>query len=674
VEWGSWPAKGAVGDRVPVQADVLINGPDLIACDLSYMHDADQGWTTVPMRALGNDRYGGELPVARVGLYRFAIRARPDAFETWRRDLAARLRADQDVSTDLLIGATLLWDAAARATGHDRRALAATAEAVRGATDGLDREVDISALSASTGASFRGGGAKAGPAGTATVETVIFSDELGQLLARYPDPTTYVASEVQRLFADPERARFSAWYELFARSASPDPDRPGTLADVERLLPYVARLGFDVLYLPPIHPIGRTNRKGRDGRREAEQGDPGSPWAIGAVEGGHSALHPDLGTVEDLRSLVAAARRHGIDIALDLAIQASPDHPWVLEHPEWFRRDPDGQIRYAENPPKRYEDIYPLDFESANWPGLWSALLEVARYWIEQGIRIFRVDNPHTKPFRFWEWFIATLKAEEPELIFLSEAFTRPKVMYELARLGFTQSYTYFAWRNTKWELESYFTELTKTEVADYFRPNLWPNTPDILPEPLQSGRTSAFIIRLVLAATLGASYGIYGPPFELMEHEPREPGSEEYAHSEKYEVRHWDLSRKDSLGDLVARINEIRRDHRALHHDRTLHFHAVDNDQLLAYSKRPIGEGRGDAIVVVVNLDTVHAQSGLLELDLAELGIEGSGGLVMHGLLADGRYRWEPGRNFVMLDPTGLPVHVFAVEEEAPVAPRARR
>ena len=349
---------------------------------------------------------------------------------------------------------------------------------------------------------------------------------------------------------------------------------------------------------------------------------------------------------------------------MDLAFQASPDHPWVLEHPEWFRRDPDGNIRYAENPPKRYEDIYPLDFDSANWPGLWMALLDVARYWIDQGIHIFRVDNPHTKPFRFWEWFIATLKAEHPELIFLSEAFTRPKVMYELAKVGFTQSYTYFAWRNTKWELESYFNELTRTEVADYFRPNLWPNTPDILTEVLQSGRTAAFVVRLVLAATLGASYGIYGPPFELQEHLPREPGSEEYAQSEKYEVRHWNRERKDSLAELIARVNQIRRDHEALHHDRTLHFHRIDNDQLLAYSKRSIGDGPADAIVVVVNLDVEHPQSGWLELDLEALGIGADAAYVMHDLLTDARYEWEAGANFVMLDPSGVPAHLFAVEE----------
>ncbi len=651
VDAGAWPPKVAVGDWVPIKADVLINGPDLVAAEVAYVHYGDQLWTTVPMHDIGNDRWRAEIPITEIGPYRFVVRCRPDAFETWRRDLATRLDAGQDVATELLIGAALLWDAAARATGPDRRKLATTAELLRDADLGGD------APTSRRGAKVRE---------AASVRTKLFSEELGRLVERYPDPTSVVVSEIHHLFADPERARFSAWYELFPRSASPDPRRPGTLADVERLVPYVARLGFDVLYLAPIHPIGRTNRKGRNGAREAGPGDPGSPWAIGAAEGGHTAIHPELGTLEDFRSLVAAAAARGIDVAVDLAFQASPDHPWVSQHPEWFRRDPDGQIRYAENPPKKYEDIYPLDFDSANWPGLWAELLDVARFWVDQGVRVFRVDNPHTKPFRFWQWFIASLKAEHPELIFLAEAFTRPKVMYELARAGFTQSYTYFAWRTEKWEIESYFDELTKTEVAEYFRPNLWPNTPDILTETLQSGHPSAFVVRLILAATLGASYGIYGPAFELHEHVAREPGSEEYAGSEKYEVRHWDLARPDSLAELIGRVNQIRRVHPALHHDRTLTFHRVDNEQILAYSKHSIGTEPADAVLVVVNLDPVHTQSGWVELDLGELGVPPASTYVMHDLLTDARYRWERSRNFVMLDPSGSPAHVFSVEPAA--------
>ena len=405
-------------------------------------------------------------------------------------------------------------------------------------------------------------------------------------MRRCADPDRSATSEVFTVAADREKARFSAWYEMFPRSASPEPRRHGTFADVRAKLPYVAHMGFDVLYLPPIHPIGRTGRKGPDGATNAAEGDPGSPWAIGAREGGHTAVHPELGTLEEFRDLVTAAAARGIEVAMDLAFQASPDHPWVTEHPAWFRHLPDGTIRYAENPPKRYEDIYPLDFETTDWQALWAELLEVVRFWVAQGVRVFRVDNPHTKPFAFWEWMIRLVKADHPEVIFLSEAFTRPRVMEQLAKVGFTQSYTYFTWRNTKWELETYLDELTKTDVADYFRPNFWPNTPDILHEELQHGGRAAFLSRLVLAATLSANYGIYGPAFELQEHFPRSPGSEEYAHSEKYEIRWWDLARPDSLSEFIARVNKIRRDHRALQFNDALQFHPVDNEQIIAYSK----------------------------------------------------------------------------------------
>jgi starch synthase (maltosyl-transferring) len=457
---------------------------------------------------------------------------------------------------------------------------------------------------------------------------------------------------------------------MFPRSASTDPERPGTFADVRAKLPYVAHMGFDVLYLPPIHPIGRTGRKGPDGATRAEAGDPGSPWAIGAAEGGHKAVHPDLGTLDDFRDLVTAAAARGIDVAIDLAFQASPDHPWVTEHPEWFRHLPDGSIRYAENPPKRYEDIYPLDFDSPDWQALWAELLDVVRFWIDHGVKVFRVDNPHTKPFAFWEWMIGLVKAGHPEVIFLSEAFTRPAVMQQLAKVGFTQSYTYFTWRNTKWELETYLTELTRTDAADYFRPNFWPNTPDILSEPLQVGGRAAFLSRLVLAATLSSNYGIYGPSFELQEHLPRSAGSEEYARSEKYEVRHWDLARSDSLSEFIARVNKIRRDHPALQGNDSLQFHQVDNEQIIAYSKArtatvpETGFSGRDVIVTIVNLDQARAQSGWVALDLDGLGVDPGRPYVMHDLLTGARYQWEGSRNFVMLDPTGLAAHLFSLEQ----------
>jgi len=523
VDGGRRPAKAAVGDTVTVEADVIADGHDVLTCDLRYRHDDDLVWSSVAMEPLVNDRWRAGFDVRSMGQHRFLIEARVDPFMTWRRDLRARTEAGQDVAVELHVGAELVDAGAHRAEAADRRVLSLVASDLWSVAQGLDGEVseEITAWS-----------------GASTLGELVFSDQLAHLMRQCEDPDRSTMSEVFTVAVDREKARFSAWYEMFPRSASPDPLRHGTFADVRAKLPYVAHMGFDVLYLPPIHPIGRSGRKGRDGATKAAEGDPGSPWAIGGFEGGHTAVHPELGTLEEFRDLVTAAAARGIEVAIDLAFQASPDHPWVTEHPEWFRHLPDGSIRYAENPPKRYEDIYPLDFETPEWQSLWTELLEVVRFWIVQGVRVFRVDNPHTKPFAFWEWLIRLVKAEHPEVIFLSESFTRPRVMEQLAKLGFTQSYTYFTWRTTKWELESYVDELTKTDVADYFRPNFWPNTPDILTEELQSGGRATFLSRLVLAATLSANYGIYGPVFELQEHTPRSPGSEEYAHSEKYEIR----------------------------------------------------------------------------------------------------------------------------------------
>ncbi|HLM95957.1 MAG TPA: alpha-1,4-glucan--maltose-1-phosphate maltosyltransferase, partial [Acidimicrobiales bacterium] len=423
-------------------------------------------------------------------------------------------------------------------------------------------------------------------------------------------------------------------------------------------------------HLPPIHPIGTTARKGPNGVRVAGPGDPGSPWSIGSAAGGHTAVHPELGTLADFDRLVAAAAAAGIEIALDLTFQCSPDHPWVAEHPDWFRWLPDGSIRTAENPPKRYEDVYPLDFETADWRQLWEALREVVEFWIGHGVLIFRVDNPHTKPMRFWEWLIAVVRADHPDVIMLAEAFTRPRVMEHLAKVGFSQSYTYFTWRNTARELEEYLTELTRTPVADFLRPNFWPNTPDILHEELQRGGRPTFQARLVLAATLAASYGIYGPAFELMVREPREAGSEEYLDSEKYEVRFWNLDRPDSLADFVARLNAIRKDHPALQQDRTLHFHGVDNDRLIVYSKRacsaPDGEDRDDTVLVAVNLDPVSVQAGMVYLDLVALELDPTETFSLHDLLSGTRYEWTGKSNYIRLDPAAVPAHIFQLERPA--------
>jgi starch synthase (maltosyl-transferring) len=485
-----------------------------------------------------------------------------------------------------------------------------------------------------------------------------------ELRAAGVDPTTEnrheppLAIDVER-----DRARFSTWYEFFPRSTTPSEGAHGTFADCEARLPYIAAMGFDVLYLPPIHPIGLTERKGANNRVGARRGDVGSPWAIGSGDGGHKSVHPALGSLEDFRRLVDSAARAGVEIALDIAYQCSPDHPYVREHPEWFLRRPDGTIQYAENPPKKYQDIYPFHFETLAWRELWQELKSVVDFWITQGVRIFRVDNPHTKPLPFWEWLIREVRRDHPDVIFLSEAFTRPAVMHRLAKLGFSQSYTYFTWRNTKRELIDYFRELSRPPVSDFLRPNLWPNTPDILPEYLQYGGRSAFIVRLVLAATLGASYGIYGPAFELLEDAAREPGGEEYLDSEKYQLRHWDLDRPDSLRELIARLNGVRRSHAALQSDHRLHFHPIDNDALIAYSKST-PDGR-EIVLVVVNLDPRHPQTGWLDLETDELGLPADRPFQVHDLLSDAKYLWLGPRNFVALDPGGQPAHLFRIRHK---------
>lgn len=586
VDGGLYPAKRVVGEAVDVAADVFVDGHDVVACTLLYRAAKEQQWREVPMSALHNDRWSGRFVPTEMGRYFYTVRAWVDHLATWKRDLAKKQAAGQDVKVDLLRGKQL------EAAGHDP-----------------------------------------------------------DIVVQHEPP---YAVEVDR-----ERARFSSWYEFFPRSAG-KPGAHGTLQDAAARLPYVASMGFDVVYLPPIHPIGSTERKAPNNKPGGTSEDTGSPWAIGAAAGGHKAIHPQLGTLEDFRNLVSAAQELGMEIALDVAFQASPDHPYVREHPEWFLKRPDGTIQYAENPPKKYQDIYPFDFECNEWRALWQELKSIFQFWIEQGVRVFRVDNPHTKPFALWQWIIAEVKRGHPDVLFLSEAFTRPKVMYRLAKGGFTQSYTYFSWRNTKQELMQYFTEINTPPVSDFLRPNLWPNTPDILPEFLQFGGRPAFALRLVLAATLGASYGIYGPAFELLEHEAREPGSEEYLNSEKYQLRDWDLERAGSLRELITRVNRIRRENPALQSDRGLRFHAVDNDSLIAYSKT--SDDGASSVLVIANLDPHHAHSGWLSLDLAPLGVSMQQPYQAHDLLSGARYLWHGARNYVALDPAHSPAHIFRI------------
>lgn len=634
INGGRFPIKRVPGEQVVVEADVFGDGHDIIDCLLLFKKQGEESWKEVPMQPLGNDRWRGALRVADPGCYVYTVEGWTDRFRTWRRDLRKRIEAGQEIQVEALIGASLIEEAAQRARGADRKQLAAWANKLRE------------------------------KAGDASISDLALDEDLASLASRYPDRTLAVRYEKELpVRVEREKARFSSWYEIFPRACSPNPGQHGTLADCEARLPYIASMGFDVLYFPPIHPIGVTNRKGKNNVIETNPGDVGSPWAIGSAEGGHKSIAPELGTMEDFERLIKAAQRHGLEIAIDLAFQCTPDHPYVGNHPEWFRLRPDGTIQYAENPPKKYQDIYPLEFETKNWQALWKELRSVVQFWIDKGIRIFRVDNPHTKPFVFWEWLIHDVQSSHPDAIFLAEAFTRPKVMYRLAKLGFSQSYTYFAWRNTKQELIDYFTELTQSDVREYFRPNLWPNTPDILPEYLQIGGRPAFMVRLVLAATLGASYGIYGPAFELCENAPRLPGSEEYLNSEKYEIKHRDLDSPWSLKDFIARINRIRKENTALQKDLGLCFHEVDNPMLLCYSK--LSEDHSNVVITVVNLDFRYTQSGWIHLNLEALGLDERQPYQAHDLLSDSRFLWQGARNFVECNPQEMPAHILTLRRK---------
>jgi starch synthase (maltosyl-transferring) len=633
VEDGRFPIKRVVGQNVEVEADIFADGHDSLAASLLCRHTDDSEWIETPMEFQINDRWQGSMKVERTGNYVYTIIAWIDQFKSWRNDLIKRTAAgENDVKVYISIGARMIDEASQMASISDRLTMQNWVETLQSEAVSMKDKIEIAT-----------------------------SKEVYNLMEKYPDKkysTTY-AKELE-LVVEPARALFSSWYEMFPRSCSPGEGQHGTFKDCEARLPYISRMGFDVLYLPPIHPIGHTNRKGKNNSLVPVPGDPGTPWAIGSEEGGHKSVDPQLGTLEDFRQLLTKAREFGIEIALDIAFQCSPDHPYVKEHPKWFVWRPDGTIQYAENPPKKYQDIFPLNFESEDWQTLWEELKSVIAFWIDQGVNIFRIDNPHTKSFYFWEWLIKEIKKVHPQVIFLAEAFTRPKVMYHLAQLGFSQSYTYFAWRNTKWELTQYFTELTRSDVSEYLRPSLWPNTPDIITEYLQSGGRPAFMARLVLAATLGASYGIYGPAFELFESRPREPGSEEYLDSEKYEIKHWDINRADSLADFIARVNRIRQENAALHDNASLRFHEIDNDRLICYTKNT-----GDfsnIVLIIVNLDPAHTHSGWLELPVDILGLDEKQPFQVHDLLSGARYLWYGSRNYVELNPLIVPAHIFQI------------
>jgi starch synthase (maltosyl-transferring) len=632
IDAGRYPAKRVAGEHVVVTADLLADGHDAIAARLRHRYTGDD-WVETPMRELNDDRWIGSFPVTRLGEYEFTISAWVDRFASWRDELQKKTAAGQQVEAELLEGAGLVRDAAARALGGDGRWLEARARILKERNEHSER-----------------------------VEYALDAD-LAEMMARYADRSQEVSyGRLLKVTVERQRALYGAWYEMFPRSAGADPNRSATFQEAEAVLPDIAAMGFDVVYLPPIHPIGKANRKGPNNTLQAGPEDPGSPWAIGSSDGGHKAVDPGLGSLDDFDRFVTSAEGAGLEIALDLAFQCSPDHPYVREHPEWFRRRPDGSIKYAENPPKKYQDIYPLALDCDDWQALWRELKSVVVFWVEHGIRIYRVDNPHTKTFGFWEWMIAEVRKVHPDVIFLSEAFTRRKIMYHLAKIGFSQSYTYFTWRNTKTELTEYLTELTQTPVRDYMRPNLFTNTPDILHEYLQFGGRAAFQARFVLAATLGASYGIYGPPYELCVADAV-PGTEEYLDSEKYQIRAWDRRKPGNIKEFIARINRIRRENTALQTNLNLQFLPVDNDSLLFYVKKT--PDLSNIVLVVVNLDPHHPQSGWVRVPLTPLGIDPSDTYQVHDLLGDGRYLWQGELNFVRLDPSTSPAHIFRLRRK---------
>ena len=646
VSCGRYPARAVVGEHLPVAATVFREGHDAVAANVAWRGpDGSQGPAGPLIRMVpgvpGTDRWHATVVPTDEGAWTFAIEAWGDPVATWRHKVEVKIDAGQgpeDLANDLEDGARLLQRALRNVPSDRRRVLEAAAEALR------DTDRDLAH--------------RVGPALTAEVTELLDEHPVRELLTRSPRYTVWV---------DRKKALFSSWYELFPRSegaeidADGTPRRHGTFKDAARRLPQIAQLGFDVVYLPPIHPIGKVNRKGRNNTLMPGPEDVGSPWAIGSDEGGHDAIHPQLGTFEDFDDFVAATREHGMEVALDLALQAAPDHPWVTEHPEWFTTRPDGSIAYAENPPKKYQDIYPLNFDN-DPKGIYAEVLRIVRLWVGHGVKIFRVDNPHTKPLNFWHWLIWEVKKTDPDVVFLAEAFTRPAMMHTLAKIGFTQSYTYFTWRTAKWELEEYGRELVA--AADYMRPNFFVNTPDILHASLQHGGPPMFRIRAVLAALMSPSWGVYSG-YELFEHLPVREGSEEYLDSEKYQLRPRDYDRAiregRSLAPYLAHLNRLRNAHPALQQLRNLRFHHVDNENLLAFSKRD--DETGDTVIVVVTLNPYSVQQGITSLDMPALGLDWNDRMVVDDEMGGGTSDYEWGQvNFVRLDPHVEPAHVLVV------------
>lgn len=627
LDHGVYFIKRIVGQEVNVSADVLADGHDALGCSLNFKHESDQKWSEVRMNSHTYDEFFASFKVEKQGFYNYQIEAWIDYALNWQHGTTRKIQDHQMVKSELLEGALFCKALLKRSSKEEKKFL----------------EIAIATFEDEKKYNF--------------ALDIAQSSELHQIFLKYPTKTLSNKSPELQVYVDRKKALFSTWYEFFPRSASSVEGKHGTFKDCEKLLPRIAEMGFDTLYFPPIHPIGEINRKGKNNATIAQTDDVGSPWGIGSKHGGHKSIHPELGTIKDLKSLVQKAQALGIEVALDYALQAAPDHPYVKEHPQWFKWRPDGTVQYAENPPKKYQDIQPIYFESEEWKNLWQELLDVALYWVEEaGIKIFRVDNPHTKPFYFWGWLIGEIKKKHPDVLFLAEAFTRPKIMHELAKQGFTQSYTYFTWRNSKHELTAYVEEMTKTGQNEFFRPNFWPNTPDILPFHLQSQNEAIYLIKYFLAATLSSNTGIYGPVYEYMIHEGL-PGKEEYLNSEKYEVRLWDWQIRNKITTLITKINLIRKEQTSLQQTNNVVFCATDQEAIMSYYK--YSDDKSNQTLMICNLDPYYGKQASVRLPVEHIGHQP---VRVVDLITGNSYWWDKEWNFVELHPA-LPFHLFKLE-----------
>jgi starch synthase (maltosyl-transferring) len=628
VDDGLYPAKRTIGERVDVTAHIFADGHDHIRASVLYKNEQDEKWTELPLQHTFNDEWIASFYPQEQANYLFTIEAWIDHFETWHDGFKKKVAAKIDVSVELMEGAKFL-----RTVGPSNRELKTLADKLE------DKSRYPHAIE------------------------LVLSERFAEIVKQNPLKENRARSaQGYQIVVESVKSNFSAWYEFFPRSSSLGPGKHGTFKDCQKLLSRISAMGFDVIYFPPIHPIGRSNRKGKNNNVTAEATEPGSPWAVGSDEGGHKSILPELGTLTDFKKLVTEAKTLGIDIAMDIAFQCAPDHPYIKEHPEWFVARPDGSIQYAENPPKKYQDIYSFNFECEEWKQLWEELRSVFYYWIDQGVKIFRVDNPHTKPINFWQWVIAEVKKKDQEVIFLAEAFTRPKIMSSLAKVGFTQSYTYFTWRVTKNEITEYMNELVNTSSRNYFRPNFWPNTPDILPYHLHYKNDTVFILRYVLAATLSSNYGVYGPAYEFYENIPFQ-GKEEYDNSEKYEVRHYDWKSTNRMTDIMTLMNKARRENKALQSTWNIQFCAIQNDNIIAYLKYT--DDRSNIILTVVNLDAQGVQSGFAQLPKGKLGLGDKINVKLNDLITGEQYTWTQEWNYVEINSHNLPFHLFKLTIE---------